>query len=350
MYVNSQWAGALGIALSATTLLGFVVPGAAGSQQAIIPDFVLVCVLCLSTSVRSLPLSPPHSLQAQPSQHQALDFVCGDSIELASLFSIGRASNGQAPPAARPRPPLLSIRFDSKAPREWTANPHPIHSQAAGPSIRFRATASFTFFARIPHHHSHTAMRWFGGGGGPARAGHRRGAVAKAAAAFMVLTMCQRSTILAVDRCVLPAAVGFDAWGRYLPRVIPPLPHPRNRSKFRKCSDTGFCKQFRDVDPESLPRYKLTSAASNPKTGFFGGVLRPVDASDTSAKALDLNLRFYEDGTFRMRVKESQPLRTRFEPDGAWPACPLSGGAAPSDCVLVGWLASGRRLVPVILP
>jgi len=54
-------------------------------------------------------------------------------------------------------------------------------------------------------------MRWFGGGGsrgggggggGATNRGHRRGPIARAAAAFVVLTMCQRSTILAVDRCV----------------------------------------------------------------------------------------------------------------------------------------------------
>lgn len=172
-------------------------------------------------------------------------------------------------------------------------------------------------------------MPWFGGGG-PTRRGHRRGAVAKAAAAFMVLSMCQRSTILAVDRCVQYACVGSIEAARPVHRGADTHNHndqchhnpPRgtdHRSKFRKCSDTGFCKQFRDIDPDSLPRFKLTSASSNPKTGFFGGVLRPLDAADTSVKPLNLNLRFYEDGTFRMRVKEAQPLRTRFEPDGALP-------------------------------
>ncbi len=73
------------------------------------------------------------------------------------------------------------------------------------------------------------------------------------------------------------------------------------------------------MDPEALPRYSLTSVASHVKQGFFGGVLRPLKSpAATATKAVDLALqmRFYDDGTFRVKVKESRPLRPRFEPTG----------------------------------
>lgn len=100
----------------------------------------------------------------------------------------------------------------------------------------------------------------------------------------MISSVCQRTTILAVDR-----------------------------SKFRKCSDTGFCKQFRDVAPGVLPRFRVDSESlkQNEKAGFLGGQLL---SSEAGSKPLDFTINFYTDGTSRLKIKENSPLRERWEP------------------------------------
>ncbi len=101
---------------------------------------------------------------------------------------------------------------------------------------------------------------------------------------MLVSSVCQRNTIMGVDR-----------------------------AKFRKCSDTGFCKQFRDAAPATLPRLRVDAASltHDDKSGFLGGQLL---SSEAGAQPLDFTVNFYQDGTSRLKVKESSPLRTRWEP------------------------------------
>lgn len=117
------------------------------------------------------------------------------------------------------------------------------------------------------------------------------------------------------------------------------------RSKFRTCGDTGFCKTFREANElpkvrgqawrhspsscdhgsEKLPRsprvlsqFRLDEASLklDEKSGFLGakllgeggGLERPVD--------LSLTVRFYGDGTSRVKIVESRPIRPRWEPPG----------------------------------
>lgn len=100
----------------------------------------------------------------------------------------------------------------------------------------------------------------------------------------MISSVCQRTTTVAVDR-----------------------------SKFRKCADTGFCKEFRDVVPGALPRFRVDAASlkHDEHAGFLGGQLL---SSDVNAKALNFSLQFYNDGTSRLKIKECDPLRERWEP------------------------------------
>jgi len=174
--------------------------------------------------------------------------------------------------------------------------------------LRERGTSSQASFKLTPHIHiptpiAHTTntqhtMGWFSASSSsmPGGSGRGRSRVASppskpawsrlttAYAFVMISSVCKRTTILAVDR-----------------------------AKFRKCSDTGFCKQFRDVAAGVLPRFRVDAASlkQDEQAGFLGGRLL---SSEAGSKPLDFTVNFYKDGTSRLKIKESSPLRERWEP------------------------------------
>lgn len=74
------------------------------------------------------------------------------------------------------------------------------------------------------------------------------------------------------------------------------------------------------MDSASLPKLRIDSASvkHDDKAGFLGGQLK---SSEANSKPLDFTVRFYKDGASRLKIKESQPIRERWEPPGAFFVC-----------------------------
>ena len=74
-----------------------------------------------------------------------------------------------------------------------------------------------------------------------------------------------------------------------------------DRSKFRKCSDAGFCKRHRGKASE--PELRLMSGST--KLAGPGQLTAVLHSDAPGAPLFDLNVYFYESGIARMRLTEN---------------------------------------------
>ena len=85
-----------------------------------------------------------------------------------------------------------------------------------------------------------------------------------------------------------------------------------DRTKFRKCSDTGFCRSFRNV-PTTPVQYSLDLESVKETGGqLIGKVSVPSAASVESSKQLNLRVSVLASGSVRLKISEEkerwQPL------------------------------------------
>eukprot|EP00949_MAST-11_sp_MAST-11-sp1_P000081 g81.t1 len=82
-----------------------------------------------------------------------------------------------------------------------------------------------------------------------------------------------------------------------------------DRSKFRKCGDTGFCRRYRGHVPKS---HFHIDASSISLPGQDGSIMRAkIIGGPEGSIPLDLAIHFYANGVARMRVREP---KTRWQP------------------------------------
>eukprot|EP00613_Pedinella_sp_CCMP2098_P070138 CAMPEP_0171921638 /NCGR_PEP_ID=MMETSP0993-20121228/20470_1 /TAXON_ID=483369 /ORGANISM="non described non described, Strain CCMP2098" /LENGTH=937 /DNA_ID=CAMNT_0012559095 /DNA_START=98 /DNA_END=2911 /DNA_ORIENTATION=+ len=82
-----------------------------------------------------------------------------------------------------------------------------------------------------------------------------------------------------------------------------------DRSKFRTCKDTGFCRRHRATAPP--PKFKvlknsITSLGLEGLTGILQGEL-------LDSPPLKLSVKFYESGVARLQIREANPATPRWE-------------------------------------
>jgi len=80
-----------------------------------------------------------------------------------------------------------------------------------------------------------------------------------------------------------------------------------DRSKFHTCQDTGFCRRHRGKPAEERAKYYIDSATVNASAGTVSAAVLggPVH--------LQLSLNFYNSGVSRFQLRESNPLRERWQ-------------------------------------
>eukprot|EP00741_Cyanophora_paradoxa_P006746 tig00001038_g6525.t1 len=82
-------------------------------------------------------------------------------------------------------------------------------------------------------------------------------------------------------------------------------------NKFRKCGDTGFCKRQRSFNKAGDP--SKWSVLPESIAGDGSSVVGVLVHSEQAENKLQFELTPYRDATFRLRVREVNPARPRFE-------------------------------------
>ena len=93
--------------------------------------------------------------------------------------------------------------------------------------------------------------------------------------------------------------------------LLLPATHAVDKSKFRKCQDTGFCKRHRTPVAATPPVYAL-DRESVAKHGVNGVSAQLIGGAAGSPNLL-MTTRFYDNGVTRVKITESVSGVTRWE-------------------------------------
>ncbi|CAM9676465.1 unnamed protein product [Discosporangium mesarthrocarpum] len=109
-------------------------------------------------------------------------------------------------------------------------------------------------------------------------------------------------------------------WGAFaLSTVVLTAPHPRvglvmavDKNKFRKCSDTGFCRRNRGGHPQEIPFRISPGSIVSSAEGISAKVM--PGGGESVGEELFLTVNFYSNGACRVKMTEAPPAPPRYEP------------------------------------